>query len=71
MAFDDLAKGDKRELHLTLYETDIEVLDAICLRYGCSRSAAVGELIRLYADTEIAPQKARRGRPPASTRERN
>lgn len=52
MPFDDLAKdrGDKVDLHLHLREPRVAVLDALCRKYECSRSAAVEALIDEYAE---------------------
>lgn len=45
MTFDDLDRGDKREFHVKLYESELAVLDAICQRYRISRAIAIGRLI--------------------------
>lgn len=50
---DGLDKGDKRDLHLALYEAEVELLDALCKAHNCSRAAVVGALLHEYAGTDL------------------
>jgi hypothetical protein len=42
----DLDRGDKRAIHINLYEDEIVVLDTLAGRYNCSRAAIIGALLQ-------------------------
>jgi len=54
MTLKSLDRGDKREVHIYLYEREFDILDAACLRYRCSRAAIVGALLTEYEASESA-----------------
>jgi len=70
----ELAKGDKVDFHVHLYGAELDVIDAICARYECSRSAVIAAWTREYAEAELKGVKAGRrpggGRPPSSSKKR-
>lgn len=41
----DLDKGDKVDIHITLYASERDILDALCARFNCSRAAVLGNLL--------------------------
>lgn len=40
-----LDKGPRSEIHVTLFEKELAILDALARRYSCSRAAILGEMI--------------------------
>lgn len=38
----DLDKGYKKQITITLYETELDVIDSIRRKYHCSRAAIIG-----------------------------
>lgn len=53
MTFADLDKGDKTDLHVALYRSELALLDALCARYNCSRAAALGALLREHGASDL------------------
>ena len=53
MNFDDLNLGEKRAVHVNLYERELEMLDAFCEMHRCSRSVALGAILRRYAEEDF------------------
>lgn len=45
MTLDSLDKGDKTEIHLRLYESELTILDALAQRHNCSRAMIIGALL--------------------------
>lgn len=45
MPLNDLAKGDQRDLHIKLYERELQILDGLAKRFNASRSAILGKLL--------------------------
>lgn len=64
---DELAKGDKIDTHIWLYRSELEVIDAICAKYDCSRSSVIAAFTREYKDTDLAG-KVKPGRRPGGGR---
>lgn len=54
MPLNIIDRGDKREVHIYLYEREFDVLDHACARYRCSRAAIIGALLDDYAANEAA-----------------
>lgn len=52
MNLQDLDRGDKRAIHINLYEDEIAVLDGFTARYNCSRAAIIGLLVKKAADDD-------------------
>ena len=48
-----LDKGDKVDIHITLYASERDVLDALCLKFNCSRAAVLGALLADNADIDL------------------
>lgn len=46
MPLASLDRGEKVDIHVLLYAADVKTLDALCKRYGASRAAVLGELLR-------------------------
>jgi hypothetical protein len=53
VTFDDLDKGPKIQVHLALYEKELEVIDDMAARYNCSRAAVVGAWSREYREVDL------------------
>ncbi len=54
MILANLDRGDKRDVHLNLYQSELSILDALAERYNSSRSLVLGELLRTYASADLA-----------------
>lgn len=72
MTLAELDKGAKVDCHVTLYETEMAVIDDLAQRFNCSRAAIIGAWSREYASTDltdklpaVAPWSARARRPGA------
>ena len=52
MSIEDLDRGDKREVHLHLFERELVILDALARKYQTSRAAIVGALLKDYVDAK-------------------
>ena len=52
MAISDLNKGDQKDLHIKLYQRELQILDRLAAVNRTSRSAIVGGLLRDYAERE-------------------
>ena len=48
MPLENLARGDKREVHFHLYEADLKLLDNLCAQFGASRATIIAEMLRDY-----------------------
>lgn len=42
----NLDRGDKKDMHIGLYEAEVAILDELSRRNNCSRAAVIGELLR-------------------------
>lgn len=51
--FDSFEKGDRRDLHLTLFEGEITVLDRLCRENKCTRGTIFGALLRKYHNADL------------------
>lgn len=63
---DELNRGPKVDVHLSLYEKDLAILDAQAKRYNCSRAAVVAAWAREFAALDLAGKvsPSSMGRPP-------
>lgn len=59
----DPDRGDKRDVHVDLYESEIGILDALCGRFRASRAAVFGALLR-KADEIGIEDRVERSRAP-------
>lgn len=50
MPLKDLDRGEKTEIHLRLYESELAILDALAARYKTSRAMILGKLLEEYAE---------------------
>lgn len=50
MPLKDLDRGEKTEIHLRLYESQMEILDALAERFKTSRAMILGKLLEEYAE---------------------
>ena len=53
MALDGLQRGEKVDVHMTLYVSELEVLDALRDKYRCSRAAVMGAMIAEFRDKDL------------------
>lgn len=63
MPLKDLDRGEKTEIHLRLYESELAILDALAARYKTSRAMVIGAVLKDYAareqpKLETAPPKS-------------
>lgn len=49
----DLERGERRDFHTTLYESELEVLDQIASKYGCSRGTVIGAMVKRYKNEDL------------------
>lgn len=61
MSLKDLDKGEKVDVHLTLYAAEVKVIDKIRAKYGCSRAAVVGAWAKEHANLDLT-DKVKPGR---------
>lgn len=54
MPLNSLDKGDKVDIHITLYDAERTILDALCVKFNCSRAAVIGVLLEDAADIDLA-----------------
>ena len=54
MSFSDLKKGAKVHVHVTLYEKEVEYLDAIRDAHRASRAAVIGAMIEELKDADLS-----------------
>lgn len=57
MALKDLDKGDKVDIHLSLYPGEIAIIDKLRARYNCSRAAVIGAMIKEQASIDLTGVK--------------
>ena len=69
MALEKLNKGDKVDVHLTLYTEEVRVLDTVCKKYGCSRAAVIGAWAEEYLSVNLK-KRVSPGRRPGAGRKR-
>lgn len=69
-AFESLKRGDKKHFHIQLYEDELDVLDGMCARFGCSRAAAVGAMIKEFEKLDLAGLVPVADKPGARSRRR-
>lgn len=58
-----LKRGNKQDMHLTLYKEELEILDAMREEYNCSRAAIIGALLREHAGMNLTDKVAPGRRP--------
>lgn len=68
MALKDLDKGDKVDIHLSLYPGEIAIIDKLRAKYNCSRAAVVGAMIKEQANIDLSGVKE--GRRPGGGRKK-
>jgi len=54
MNLDSLNRGDKYDLHILLFGAELDVLDALCIRYNCSRAAVIGAMLRDAVEKDLS-----------------
>lgn len=64
---EQLDKGFKRPVNLTLFEREIGIIDHLCQQHRCSRAAVIGAWAREYADLNLTG-KVKAGRRPGAGR---
>lgn len=42
----DPNRGDKRDVHVDLYQSEVDLLDGLCRRFSASRASVLGALLR-------------------------
>lgn len=52
MTLSELNKGDQKDLHIKLYERELQILDRLAVEHNSSRSSVIGALLRDHADKE-------------------
>lgn len=57
MAFEDLDKGAKIDLHIHLYERQVARIDAKCRELGCSRSMLIDKMVDMTLAEVSVPAK--------------
>lgn len=67
---DGLDRGDKQDIHITLYSSEVDVLDYIRDKHNCSRAAVIGELLVNYAKTADISDQLPAGRRPGGGRKK-
>lgn len=69
MGLEDLDRGEKREIHVHLFEKELATLDGAARRYRCSRAQIIGALLDDFARTKKdLTAKVRIGEPGAPSR---
>lgn len=66
MSLKDLDRGDKTDIHLRLYNRELEILDILAARYNTSRVSIVGALIKDYVDNDEPELVVREGAEPGA-----
>lgn len=70
MALDDLLdKGDKVEIHVSLYARELDVIDGLCREYNCSRASVIGAWAKKYVELDLTGE-VKAGRRPGGGRPR-
>ena len=60
MALKDLDKGDKVDIHLSLYPGEIAIIDKLRAKYNCSRASVIGAMIKEQAEIDLTGASQRR-----------
>lgn len=53
MGLDELNKGAKTDVHILFYDSQLEILDALCARYGASRAAVLGKMLEDHGAEDL------------------
>lgn len=61
MTFKDLDRGDKVDVHLSLYADEIDIIDQLRAQYNCSRASVIGAMVKEHAAINLT-DKVKEGR---------
>lgn len=61
MPLKDLDRGEKTEIHVRLYESELAILDALAARYKTSRAMVIGALlVAQREEADLTPEELTR-----------
>jgi hypothetical protein len=63
--FNPLMRGDKVNVHLSLYEAELDVIDDLCSEHRCSRAAVIGAWVQEYSRLKLKNRVKAGNRPGA------